>query len=82
MVADQFWLGWTLYGDADNLMGRERDGDPCVVIVGFMFGWRNARPVCRNVGLVVAMTLLTVVFDGWLWEVDFLCCTLDGWFIL
>jgi len=25
------------------------------------------------VGLVVAMTLLAVVFDGWLWEVDLLC---------
>jgi len=25
------------------------------------------------VGLVVAMTLLTAVFDGWLWEVDLLC---------
>ena len=32
--------------------------------------------------LVVAMTLLTVVFDGWLWEVDLLCCTLVGWFIM
>jgi len=26
-----------------------------------------------NVGLVVAMTSLTVVFGGWLWEVDLLC---------
>jgi len=25
------------------------------------------------VGLVVAMTLLAVVFDGWLWEEDLLC---------
>jgi len=41
------------------------DGGPCFVIfAGFMFGWRDARPVCRDVGLVVAMTLLTVVFDG------------------
>ena len=28
---------------------------------------------CRDVGVVVAMTLLAVVFDGWLWEVDLLC---------
>jgi len=26
-----------------------------------------------GVGLVVAMTSLMVVFDGWLWEVDLLC---------
>ena len=32
-------------------------------------------------GLVVAMTSLAVVFDGWLWEVDLLCRTLVGWFI-
>jgi len=38
-----------------------------------MFGWREARLVCQDVGLVVVMTLLTVVFDGWLWEVDLLC---------
>ena len=28
----------------------------------------------------MAMTLLGVVFDGWLWEVDLLCSTLAGWF--
>jgi len=27
------------------------------------------------------MALLKVVFDGWLWEVDLLCCTVVGWFI-
>jgi len=32
--------------------------------------------------LVVAMMSLTVVFDRWLWEVDLLCRTLVGWFIL
>ena len=41
-----------------------------------------ARPVCRNASLVVAMASLTVVFDGWQWEVDLLCPTLVGWFIL
>ena len=30
----------------------------------------------------MAMTLLTVVFDGWLWEVDLLCRTLVGWIIM
>jgi len=54
----------------------------CDLFVGFMFDWRDARPVCRDVGLVVAMTLLTVVFGGWLWEVDLLCLYPVGWFIL
>jgi len=45
----------------------------CCDLLDLCFGRRDARPVCRNVDLVVAMTLLTVVFDGWLWEVDLLC---------
>jgi len=45
----------------------------CCDLLDLCFGRRDARPVCRNVDLVVAMTLLTVVFDGWIWEVDLLC---------
>ena len=50
------------------------DGGPCVVICWiYVFGRRDARPLYRYVGLVMAITLLAVVFDGWLWEVDLLC---------
>jgi len=45
----------------------------CCDLLDLCFGRRDARPVCRNVDLVVAMTLLTVVFDGWIWEVVLLC---------
>jgi len=45
----------------------------CCDLLDLCFGRRDARPVCRDVSLVVAMTLLAVVFDGWLWEVDLLC---------
>ena len=31
-------------------------------------------------GLVVAMTSLAVVFDGWLWEVNLLC-SYPGWVV-
>ena len=30
----------------------------------------------------MAITSLMVGIDGWQWEVDLLCCTLGGWFIL
>ena len=60
----------------------EMDGGPWVVFATFMFGWRDACPVCQDMDLVVAMTLFIVVFVGWLWEEDLLCCTLVGWFIM
>jgi len=45
-----------------------------------MLGWRNARPVGQNVGLVVATALLALVLGGWLWEVD-LICSYPGWLV-
>jgi len=39
-----------------------------------------ALPVCPSVGLVVAITALTVVFGGWLWEVD-LFCSYPSWVV-
>jgi len=64
-------------GDTDSMLGCEMDGGPCVVICWiYVFVWRNASPVCRDVGLVVAMTLLAVEFDGWQWQGDLLCLTL------
>ena len=42
VVADRCWWGWIWCGDADSMMRCEMDGGPCVVIIGFMFGWRDA----------------------------------------
>jgi len=37
------WMGWMWFGDADRLFGL-RDGwrSMCCVLIGFMFGWRDA----------------------------------------
>ena len=41
-MADLCWIDWIPCGDADRLLVCGMDGGPWVVIIGFMFGWRDA----------------------------------------
>jgi len=52
-----------------------RDGrrSICVVIYWIYVWLEGCETGSPEVSLVVAMTMLAVVFDGWLWEVDLLC---------
>jgi len=42
VVADWCWWVWIRCGNSDRMLGCEMDGGPCVVFIGFMFGWRDA----------------------------------------